>query len=69
MSKNDNKFPVVFKIFDNGVDEVLIFNASGDGEDSYFKDGGRDYDDYELTIAELPFCLSAKVSFEAEKTH
>ena len=68
MSKNKD-FPVVFRILDNGIDEILIFNADGDGEDNYFKKGGRNYEDYDLTIAELPFCLSSKVNFESEREH
>ena len=54
------------KLYTNGRDEIIIFNIRGDGEKDFFEDGGRDREDYDMTICQLPVSFSSSVHYEAE---
>jgi len=51
--------------------EVLVFQAGDKNEpvglDEYFKDGGRDTDDYDFDMIELPLTVNSQVRFEPDR--
>ncbi len=60
----------MLKIFE-GTDEVLIFEVdeggAGIGEEDFFEKGGRDREEYDVSLVELPIEITSRIRCEPNR--